>query len=142
MRKLLVLLAIIGSGLYLQAQSTTECKDAVAAPEVKADKIGIVLSSDDPETAWNAFRFANYAQRKGDTVSVFLLGKGVEAPGIKDKEFDVSGMMLEYTDGGGKIMACGTCLASRNKEGSKLCPVSSLSDLYALIKTSNIVLTF
>jgi predicted peroxiredoxin len=142
MKKLIVLFAIIGSALFVKAQTSSGCGGAKASPTIKAGTIGIVLSSNDPETVWNAFRLANYSLSKGDTVSVFLLGKGVEAPDLKSKEFDVKGMMKEYIDNGGKILACGTCLSSRKKEGTTMCPVSSLSDLYALIKSSNLVLTF
>jgi hypothetical protein len=53
--------------------------------EVLSTRIGIVISSNDPETVWNAFRFANFSCQKGDSVSVFLLGKGVEAPILKHK---------------------------------------------------------
>ncbi|MBF8304237.1 MAG: hypothetical protein HW399_612, partial [Dehalococcoidia bacterium] len=42
-------------------------------------KFGIIISTNEPETVWNAFRFAVTAQRKKHTVKVFLLGKGVEA---------------------------------------------------------------
>ena len=41
-------------------------------------KIGIVVYSNDSETVWNAFRFANFALNEGDEINVFLLGKGVE----------------------------------------------------------------
>jgi len=41
-------------------------------------KTGIIISSNDPETVWNAFRFANLSIKKGDEVKIFLLGKGVE----------------------------------------------------------------
>jgi uncharacterized protein involved in oxidation of intracellular sulfur len=37
--------------------------------------IGIVLYSDDPETVWNAFRFGNFALKKGDAIKVFLMGR-------------------------------------------------------------------
>jgi len=105
-------------------------------------KIGIVLYSNDAETVWNAFRFANYSILEGDSVSVFLFGKGVEAQKISSKDFDVTGQMNDFAASGGKIFACGTCLRLRNQEGTKLCPVSSLSDLYAIIKTSEKILTF
>jgi hypothetical protein len=36
-----------------------------------------VISTDDAETAYNAMRSANVAVKKGDDVSVFMLGKGV-----------------------------------------------------------------
>ncbi len=108
----------------------------------KPSKIGIIISSNDPETVWNAFRLANYSFQEGDTVSIFLIGKGVEAPIISSKNYDVKRLMEKFSDTGGKILACGTCLKSRNNEGSKLCPVSSLSDLYKIIKTNEIILSF
>ncbi len=40
--------------------------------------IGMVIYSNDTETVWNALRLANYSKNQGDTVSIFLLGKGVE----------------------------------------------------------------
>jgi uncharacterized protein involved in oxidation of intracellular sulfur len=36
-----------------------------------------IISTDDSETAYNAMRLANVAVKKGDDVSVFMLGKGV-----------------------------------------------------------------
>jgi sulfur relay (sulfurtransferase) complex TusBCD TusD component (DsrE family) len=105
-------------------------------------KFGIVLYSNDAETVWNAFRLANFSLNNGDSVSVFLLGKGVEVQNLKSKDFDVKDQMNTFFENGGKIMACGTCLRQRNAEGSKLCPVSSMSDLYEMIKTNDKILTF
>jgi uncharacterized protein involved in oxidation of intracellular sulfur len=36
-----------------------------------------IISTDDAETSYNAMRLANVAVKKGDEVSVFMLGKGV-----------------------------------------------------------------
>ncbi len=36
-----------------------------------------IITTDDSETAYNAMRLANVAAKKGDDVSVFMLGKGV-----------------------------------------------------------------
>ena len=41
-------------------------------------KLAIILNTNDPETAWNALRLAHRAVQEKDTVSVFLLGNGVE----------------------------------------------------------------
>src|SRR3990172_7719945 len=40
-------------------------------------KIGVLLSSNDPESAWNAFRFANTARDGRHDVRVFLMGNSV-----------------------------------------------------------------
>ncbi len=112
-------------------------------PELKvSSRIGIIISSNDPETVWNAFRFGNFAAQEGDSVSVFLLGKGVEAEKITDNAFDVSDMMKSYVSNGGKIFTCGTCLHSRNAGGTELCPISTMGDMYDIVKHSDKLLTF
>ena len=49
-----------------------------------------IISSDDAETVYNAMRLANTGVKKGDAVSVFMLGKGVLYEGIGDETFPVS----------------------------------------------------
>lgn len=105
-------------------------------------KLGIIIYSSDPETVWNAFRLGNFAGKAGDEVRVFLLGKGVECESIDTAKFKVSGEMKQFVDSGGKILACGTCLKIRHRSGSAICPLSSMQDLYGLIKTSDKVISF
>ena len=105
-------------------------------------KLGIIIYSNDPETVWNAFRFGVFALLNGDAVSVFLLGKGVEAEFIGSKEFDVMGQMRQFLEVGGNIRACGTCLKIRQSEGSDICPISTMRDLHTLIHDSDRVLSF
>lgn len=104
-------------------------------------KVGIVISSNDPETVWNAFRFANFALKEGDDVKVFLLGKGVECEKLEDEPFNVPEQMQTFVDSGGKIYACGTCLKIRESE-AELCPISTMRDLYEIVKESDRLLTF
>ncbi len=137
---LLILICLLAN--TVNAQSSGNYSDTKTKQTNKPSKIGIIISSNDPETVWNAFRLANYSVQEGDTVSIFLIGKGVETPTMSSKDYDVKGLMEKFYDAGGKILACGTCLKSRNNEGSKLCPVSSLSDLYKIVKTNEIILTF
>jgi uncharacterized protein involved in oxidation of intracellular sulfur len=140
--KLLLLSVFFLSAVAGYSQTTSACGEPKSAQKFKPQTIGIVITSNDPETVWNAFRLANYSVEQGDTVSVFLLGKGVESPTIVSKDFDVKQMMETFSNSSRKLFACGTCLKLRNTEGSKLCPVSSLSELYVIIKQSEIVLTF
>lgn len=139
---LLLLILICFSTNTVNAQNSGSYGNTKTTQTNKPLKIGIVISSNDPETVWNAFRLANYSVQEGDTVSIFLIGKGVEAPTMLSEDYDVKGLMEKFSDAGGKILACGTCLKIRNNEGSKLCPVSSLSDLYKIIKTNERILTF
>ena len=105
-------------------------------------KVGIVVYSNDPETVWNAFRFANFALARGDEVRVFLLGKGVEAESIDTEKFKVREQIEEFVRRGGKVFACGTCLKIRGSEGSACCPASTMKDLYDIIGESDKVLMF
>ena len=105
-------------------------------------KLGIIIYSNDQETVWNAFRFGVFSRKQGDTVSVFLLGKGVEVESLDSGKFDIIGQIRSFSEMGGSILACGTCLKIRQSKGSDICPVSTLQDLYALIHDSDKVLSF
>jgi len=98
--------------------------------------LGIVISSNDPETVWNAFRLGNLALSKEDDVRVFLLAKGVEADKMTHQEFDVPGQMDQFIQNSGHILACQTCLEVRNTEAES-CEVSTMGDLYQLILDSD-----
>lgn len=105
-------------------------------------KIGLVIHSNGPETVWNAFRFGNFSLKQGDTVKIFLLGKGVEAESLDNNAFKITEQMALFVEGGGIIMACGTCLKIRKSQGSDLCPLSTIKDLYDLVHESDKILTF
>jgi len=105
-------------------------------------KIGMVVYSNDPETVWNAFRLGNFALKEGDTVKVFLLAKGVESASLDTKQFRVTEQMESFVEKGGHIFACGTCLKIRQSEGSEMCPLSTMKDLYEIITQSDRVITF
>lgn len=108
----------------------------------KPTTIGIVIYSNDVETIWNALRFANFSKKQGDKVSIFLLGKGVELDSLIKTEKDLKGQTDKFLDNGGTILGCGTCLQSRNFDSPKVCTVSSMNDLYDLVRQNKIVMTF
>jgi uncharacterized protein involved in oxidation of intracellular sulfur len=105
-------------------------------------KLGLVISSNDAETVWNAFRFGNFALGQKDEVKIFLLAKGVEAEQIGNDRFDVKQQMEKFVANGGEILACGTCLKIRNTENSELCPVSTMADLYEVVRQSEKIVSF
>ena len=105
-------------------------------------KLGIVIYSTDAETVWNAFRLGSFALKEGDEVMAFLLASGVECQTLDTDKFKITEQMQALVDGGGKILACGTCLKLRGQEGDELCPLSSMADLCNLVKESDKVLTF
>ena len=104
--------------------------------------IGIVISQTDPETVWNAFRFANFSLAKQHDVRTFLIGKGVECVEIVNEKFPVIDEINKYVESDGEIFACGTCLVSRNKEGTPICTMSSMKGLIDIVEKSDRILTF
>ena len=105
-------------------------------------KVGIVISTKDAETAWNAFRLGNFCLTEGDDVKVFLLGQGVECQSSTVEPFNVVAQAESFVDGGGKIWACGSCMKIRQQKATKTCPVSSMRDLYSIVRESDRVITF
>jgi uncharacterized protein involved in oxidation of intracellular sulfur len=105
-------------------------------------KLGIIIYSNDTETVWNAFRLGVFSLKQKDEVRVFLLGKGVECESIDTEKFKVTEQIKQFIDSGGCILSCGSCLKVRNSQGSETCPLSTMKDLYDMIKESDKVLTF
>ncbi|MDD5428303.1 MAG: DsrE family protein [Candidatus Omnitrophica bacterium] len=105
-------------------------------------KIGIIISSNDAETSWNALRYANFALGQKDEVKVFFMGKGVEYQSISTDKFNTVEQTEKFLQAGGKILACGTCIKSRNQEGTEMCPINTMKDMYEVIKESDKAVTF
>lgn len=110
-------------------------------------KLAIVVYSNDPETVWNAFRYANTCLVYGDQTSVFLLGKGVEAVAASTLQFDVDEQMDLFRSQGGTMIGCGVCCESRKDEMPSLaaqlqCEMGSMQGLYTLVAAADRVLTF
>jgi len=105
-------------------------------------KLGIVIHSSEPETAWNAVRLGNFALGEGDEVKVFLIGPGVDAEANSTQKFPVHDALQTFMDAGGQILACGSCLKVRSREGTELCPLSTMKDLYEIIRDSDKVISF
>ena len=105
-------------------------------------KIGIIIGTNEAEVVWNAFRFGNISLKENHEVRVFLINKGVEIEGIKDEKYNVTEQVGLFIENKGQVLACRTCLKSREKEGSKGCPISTMKDLLKLVEESDKVLTF
>ena len=106
-------------------------------------KLGVILQSNKPEHAWNAFRLGITALKDGHNAEIFLMNEGAELDTIPDtKDFDISAKVAEFKELNGKIYACGTCLKMRGKEESKICPISTMSDLLKMVESSDKVLVF
>ncbi len=105
-------------------------------------RIGVIISSNDAETCWNALRYANYSLGQEDEVKIFLMGKGVEYEKVSNEKFNTIEQAEKFLAANGKIFACGTCIKSRQQKESELCPISTMKDMYEIIKESEKVVTF
>ena len=59
-------------------------------------KVLFIISTEDGETIFNAMRLANVGVKKGDEVSVFMLGKGVLFERAGSDHFDVMGQINQF----------------------------------------------
>ena len=105
-------------------------------------KIGIVLSTNEPEEVWNAFRFANVSLENNHIVRVFLVNKGVEAEDIKSERFLVKEQLQTFLEGKGELLACGTCMKNRQKQESNFCPIATMKDMLEVVEWADKLLTF
>jgi len=55
-----------------------------------------IICTNDGETIYNAMRLANVGVKKGDEVSVFMLGKGVLFEQAGSEQFDVMGQVNAF----------------------------------------------
>jgi uncharacterized protein involved in oxidation of intracellular sulfur len=105
-------------------------------------KIGVIISSNDAETCWNAIRYANFALGQKDEVSIFFMGKGVEYQKIGTEKFNTVEQAELFMGSGGKLFACGSCIKTREQEGSEMCPISTMKDMYDIVRESDRTVTF
>jgi uncharacterized protein involved in oxidation of intracellular sulfur len=106
-------------------------------------KLGIILQSNKQEHVWNTFRLGITALKSNHRVEIFLMNEGSELDTIPDsKDFDISAKVAEFKELKGEMYACGSCLKVRGQEESKICPISTMSDLLKMVENSDKVLVF
>ncbi|MFO7603690.1 MAG: DsrE family protein [Gammaproteobacteria bacterium] len=98
-------------------------------------------------TIWNALRLASTTLGYDHSVTVFLLGKGVECVNVKSLKYDIREQLQVFAEHGGSLMGCGVCVESRADVmpflGEDLsCVLGSMQNLYGLIHEADKVLTF
>jgi uncharacterized protein involved in oxidation of intracellular sulfur len=146
MKKLIFLLFILLS-LNIKAQTSTisPCESVTAFNKSSNPDIGIIIFSSDAETVYNALRLAIYSQSKGDSVVIFVTGKGLDAY-MKENDpngtFNVQALSDRFLAKGGSIYACATCAKSRHTEEVKSCTITSIADMYEIIRKSKKVISF
>ena len=142
-RKIIFILVIIffstRSGF---TQVISGCENVSAFSKSRTPDMGIVISSGDAETVWNALRLGIAAQSKGDSVVVFVISKAVDVF-IKDtSKFNISKVSTQFVSNGGDIYTCATCAKMRHTDNVQMCTITSIYDLYEIVKRSKKVVTF
>jgi tRNA 2-thiouridine synthesizing protein D len=143
MKKNLILLIIIlffaKSGF---AQLFSACENVSAFNKSRTPDIGIVISSGDAESVWNALRLGIAAQSKGDTVVIFVIGKAEDVFMHDTSRFEIAKTSQQFVGNGGDIYACATCAKMRHTENVEMCTITSVYDLYEIVKRSKKLLSF
>lgn len=105
-------------------------------------KIGIIIETNEPEKTWNGVRFANTALKNGHQVKIFLMSAGVEIESIVHDKYNAKKQLDEFVDNKGTVLACGTCIKSRNQVESDVCPISTMVDCLDMVTWADRVITF
>jgi len=105
-------------------------------------KIGIILETKEYEKAWNAFRFGVTARKLGHEVKLFLMGEAVECEGLTHEKYNVDEQMKAFEAAGGELLACGTCLKSRQLADTNSCPISTMVDCVNVVVWADKTVTF
>ena len=127
---------------YGYSQLFSGCENVSAFNKYCTPDIGIVISSGDAETVWNALRLGIAAQSKGDSVVIFVISKAVDVFMKDTSKFDIPKTSLQFVSKGGDIYTCATCAKMRHTENVKMCTITSIFDLYEIVKRSKKIISF
>ena len=70
------------------------------------------------------------------------MGKGVGYQKISTDKFNTVEQAEKLMQAGGTIYASGSCIKSREQEGLKMRPISTMKDMYDIVKESDKIVTF
>lgn len=105
-------------------------------------KLGVIIYT--PTQKWRGTVSASECLplKQGNQVKVFLMAKDFECEKLHTEQLKVTEQMKFFLDQGGEILACGTCVKLRHSEGTRLCPLPTMKDLYDLTEESDKVVSF
>jgi predicted peroxiredoxin len=126
----------------VNAQMFSGCEGVTAFNKGSNPDLGIIISSNDAETVWNALRLATFSQSKGDTVVIFVVGKALDVYLHDTSKYRIDELCNKFVYNGGNIFACATCAKQRHTENVPSCTITSIADMYEIVKKSKKVLTF
>lgn len=139
---IIILLFAIFGARDVFGQLFSGCENVTAFNKSRTPGLGIVISSGEAETVWNALRLGIAAQTKGDSVVVFVISKAVDVFLKDTSKFEIQKTSEQFLAKGGDIYTCATCAKMRHADNVEMCTITSIFDLYEIIKRSKKVVTF
>lgn len=70
------------------------------------------------------------------------MGEAVECEGLTHEKYNVDEELNKFVKAGGGILDYGTCLKSRQQEGSDACPFSTMIDCVNVVEWADKIVTF
>lgn len=107
-------------------------------------KIGMIISTNDAETLWNAFRFGVLCLNMDydNEVTIFLNAKATAYEEADSGKFNIKELAKSFVLGGGKIIGCQKSMGLRGLEENEVCQKGGQKDLYELMVTSDKFICF
>jgi uncharacterized protein involved in oxidation of intracellular sulfur len=70
------------------------------------------------------------------------MGEAVECEGMIHEKYNIDQQLKNFVKAGGELFACGTCLKSRQMDGTEACPLSSMTDCVNIVVWADKTVTF
>ncbi|WP_457567970.1 DsrE family protein [Desulfurobacterium sp.] len=97
-------------------------------------KLAVIIGTDKIRRIRSAISFANIAIEDGNEVKVFFLGECFDTRIIDAEEVKLKDRMEKFLKAGGQFYTCGTCIVIEKYVDNGACPLSTMEDLYEIVK--------
>jgi len=105
-------------------------------------KIGIILTTKEYETIWNALRVATEAKNRKHEVKVFLMGEAVDLENLTHNKFDVMAQISAFISAGGKFIVRGEIPSDINTDEAKTFIYSAMNKCIDVIEWADKIVSF
>ncbi len=106
-------------------------------------KIGVLITTNDIEKSWNAFRYMNVALEMGHEVTALMMDAGVECEFMEHEFFNISEQIKNFVQNNGQLFSCGTCLQFRKlREKVHISEVTTMIKAVKMTEENDKMITF
>jgi len=105
-------------------------------------KIGIILTTKDYETIWNALRVASEAKNRNHEVKVFLMGEARDLENLTHNKFDVMAQISAFISAGGKFIVRGEIPSDTNTKEAEKFIYSAMNKCIDIIEWADKIVSF